>query len=97
MMRTYYVYIMTNRSKTLYIGVTNNLHRRVYEHRQCLVKGFTQRYKLSRLVYFEETCDVIAAISREKQLKGWIRAKKVALIEFKNPEWEDLSSGWYSN
>ncbi|MGH8454490.1 MAG: GIY-YIG nuclease family protein [Nevskiales bacterium] len=94
-MRSYYVYIMTNRSKTLYIGVTNDLHRRVYEHKEGLTKGFTQRYKMNRLIYHEEASDVLAAISREKQIKGWLRAKKVALVESLNPEWEDLSSGWY--
>lgn len=93
--RHYYVYIMTNHSRTLYTGVTNDLHRRVYEHKQELVPGFTQKYKITHLVYFEETPDVKAAITREKQIKGWVRSKKIALIETANPEWQDLSEGWY--
>lgn len=89
--RSYWVYILTNRRHgTLYIGVTNNLARRVWEHRQKVVPGFTQKYNLTRLVYFEETSDVRSAIAREKQLKGWLRAKKVALIEGMNPQWRDL-------
>ena len=91
MVRSYWVYILTNRRNgTLYIGVTNNLARRVWEHRQKVVPGFTQKYNLTRLVYFEETTDVRSAIAREKQLKGWLRAKKVALIEGVNPQWRDL-------
>ncbi|SEJ86427.1 putative endonuclease [Deinococcus reticulitermitis] len=91
MVRSYWVYILTNRRNgTLYIGVTNNLARRVWEHRQKVVPGFTQKYNLTRLVYFEETTDVRSAIAREKQLKGWLRAKKVALIEGMNPQWRDL-------
>jgi putative endonuclease len=92
--KQYYVYIMTNNSRTLYTGVTNNLERRVYEHKQKLVPGFTSKYNLTQLVFFEETQDVYAAIAREKQIKGWLRRKKVALIESVNPEWKDLSSGW---
>lgn len=94
-MNQYYVYILTNRSRTLYTGVTNDLIRRVYEHKQKLVPGFTEKYNISRLVYFEETSDVRDAIAREKQIKGWTRAKKIALIESINPEWKDLSDGWY--
>ncbi len=93
-MKRYYIYIMANRSKTLYIGVTNNLERRVYEHKHQLVTGFTSKYQIDRLVYFEETPDVYAAIAREKHLKGWLRAKKVALIESINPGWRDLSEEW---
>ena len=93
--RHYYVYIMTNHSGTLYTGVTNDLHRRVYEHKQELVRGFTQKYTITQLVYFEETPDVKAAIAREKQIKGWVRSKKIALIESANPHWQDLSEGWY--
>jgi putative endonuclease len=85
---------MTNYSRTLYIGVTNNLERRVYEHRNKLVAGFTARYNITVLVYFEETSDVLAAIAREKQLKGWRRERKLALIESLNPQWHDLSTGW---
>jgi putative endonuclease len=94
-MNNYYVYIMTNNSKTLYTGMTNDLTRRVYEHKQKLTPGFTQKYNITKLVYFEETSDVNAAISREKQIKGWLREKKITLIELMNPEWKDLSVGWY--
>ena len=87
----YFVYIMTNKSVTLYTGVTNNLERRIYEHKHHLVKGFTSKYKIDKLVYFEETSDINAAISREKQIKGWLRKKKIALIESMNPGWKDLS------
>ena len=89
----YYVYIMTNKSRTLYTGITNDLERRVYEHKQKLVPGFTAKYNITRLVYFEVTQDVQAAITREKQIKGWLRSKKIALIESVNPEWKDLSMG----
>ena len=89
----YYVYIMTNRSTTLYTGVTNNLERRVYEHKHKLVDGFTKKYNIARLVYYEATDDVQSAIAREKQIKGWLRRKKVALIESVNPEWRDLADG----
>jgi len=85
---------MTNKSGTLYTGVTNNLIRRVYEHKQALVAGFTKRYKITRLVYFEETSNIDAAIKREKEIKGWLRAKKIALVCIANPKWEDLSSDW---
>jgi len=93
-MKHYYVYILTNRSKTLYTGVTNNLQRRMYEHQQHLIAGFTSKYHITRLVYFEETSDVKAALEREKQIKGGMRAKKVALIESSNPDWRDLSEEW---
>jgi putative endonuclease len=86
---------MTNRSKTLYTGVTNDLIRRVYEHKQKLVSGFTNKYNITKLVYFEETDDIKAAILREKQIKGWLRTKKISLIEGFNPEWEDLSEDWF--
>ena len=89
-MNDYYVYIMTNNSGTLYIGVTNNLERRVYEHKQGVHSGFTKRYKLTRLVYYESTSDVRAAIQREKEIKGWVRRKKIALIASMNPHWKDL-------
>ena len=90
-MRDYYVYIMANRSHTLYIGVTNNLLRRVYEHKHMLKEGFTRRYLIDRLVYYEATNDVEGAIQREKQLKGWVRRRKIALIESVNPTWRDFS------
>jgi putative endonuclease len=94
-MKRYYVYIMTSPSGTLYTGTTNNLKRRVYEHKHKLIEGFTQKYNVTRLVYFEETGDVSAAVAREKQIKGWRRSKKIALIESLNPKWQDLSNGWY--
>jgi putative endonuclease len=82
---------MTNRSvTTLYTGVTNNLERRVYEHRHKLVDGFTKKYSVTRLVYYETTNDVQSAIEREKQIKGWLRQRKVALVESVNPGWRDL-------
>ena len=91
----YYVYILTNKSsRVMYIGVTNDLERRVYEHKQELVEGFTKRYHVHKLVYFETTTNVRSAIEREKQLKGWLRARKNALVESVNPEWKDLSDEW---
>ena len=89
---TYYVYILTNANKNLiYIGVTNDLIRRVYEHKHHLDReSFTSKYNIDQLVYFEETSDVEAAIAREKQLKGWNRARKNKLVEGKNPEWDDI-------
>lgn len=92
MSNTYYVYIITNKSKTLYIGVTNNLKRRIYEHKSKLINGFTKKYNVSQLVYFEETPNIRSAITREKQLKGWARSKKISLIEYLNPSWHDLSA-----
>ena len=87
----YFVYILSNRSRTLYVGVTNNLERRVSEHKQKLIEGFTRRYNVTQLVYCESTEDVRAAITREKQIKGWTRAKKIALVDSVNPDWRDLS------
>ncbi len=95
MPKQYYVYIMTNRSRTLYVGVTNDLERRVYEHKFKLVPGFTEKYHITQLVYFEATSDVRSALAREKQIKGWLRAKKIALIESTNAEWRDLSAEWF--
>jgi putative endonuclease len=95
-MKNYFVYIMTNRKRgVLYTGVTNDLVRRVYEHKNKLVKGFTSHYNTTLLVFFEETPDVVTAIGREKEIKGWLRIKKITLIESVNPEWQDLSCGWY--
>ena len=89
---TYYTYILTNwNNKVMYIGMTNNLERRLYEHRHHVVAGFTCKYNVCKLVYYESTDDVKAAIMREKQLKGWIRARKNALVESTNPTWRDLS------
>ena len=91
----YYVYILTNKSnRVMYIGVTNNLERRIYEHKEELVEGFTKRYHVHKLVYFETTTSIRAAIEREKQLKGWLRARKNELVENANPEWRDLSEDW---
>ena len=93
-MNTYYVYIMTNLSGTLYTSTTDNLEQRVYDHKHKLVPGFAKKYNITKLVYYEEENDVNAAYAREKQIKGWQRVEKVALIESKNPEWKDLSSNW---
>lgn len=93
-MAHYYVYIMTNASRMLYTGVTNDLNRRVYEHKAKLHAGFTAKYNLTRLVYFEATENILAAIAREKQIKGWTRVKKLALIKLVNPRWRDLSAEW---
>jgi len=91
-MGSYYVYLMTNwNNKVMYIGVTNDLQRRVYEHRNKLLKGFTEKYNINKLVYFEETSDVTAAITREKEIKKWRREKKNALVQRVNPDWKDLS------
>ena len=88
-MRQYWVYILASRSRVLYIGVTNNLELRVAQHRQGL-HGFTAKYRITRLVYYETTTDVVAAITREKVLKRWSRARKIALIQSMNPTWDDL-------
>jgi putative endonuclease len=94
-MKHYYVYIMTSPSGTLYTGVTNDLKRRVYQHKHKLIEGFTEKYDITRLVYYEETQDVQTAIAREKEIKGWRRSKKLELIKSLNPTWQDLSDGWY--
>jgi putative endonuclease len=93
-MPEYFVYILASRSRTLYIGVTGHIHRRVDEHRRGVGSEFTARYRCDRLVYVESTRDVNAALTREKQLKSWRREKKIALIESMNPAWEDLAAGW---
>ena len=93
--RTYCAYIMASRSRTLYVGVTGNLLRRVFEHKWKEHDGFTARYNCDRLVGFERHQDVHRAIAREKELKGWRRAKKIALIESANAAWVDLSHDWY--
>ena len=87
--------MMSSKSRTLYTGVTNNLERRVFKHKHKLLPGFTQKYNIDRLVYFENWGDIRDAIGREKQIKGWLRTKKVALIIAKNPAWRDLSRDWY--
>ena len=92
MERQYYVYILTNKSnKILYIGVTNDLQRRMFEHKNKMVKGFTKKYNLTKLVYFETTTDIRSALEKEKQLKNWHRAWKLKLINEFNPKWKDLS------
>ncbi len=89
-MKQYCVYILTNKSGTLYIGVTSNLSRRIWEHKNKVVEGFTEKYNINKLVYFEQTENVMSALEREKQLKRWGRQKKIDLISKMNPEWEDL-------
>jgi putative endonuclease len=93
--KTYCVYIMGSSSGSLYIGVTSNLHRRVFQHKFHRIEGFTDKYNVDRLLYWESFDEVVKAIHREKQLKGWRRSKKVALIEFRNPHWKDLARDWY--
>ena len=91
---SYFVYIVASPSRTLYIGVTNDLVRRVHEHKMKELRGFTATYKVSRLVWFEEFANPSDAIAREKQLKNWRRDKKIQLIESVNPSWDDLSAEW---
>jgi len=92
----FYVYILTNQSnKVLYTGITNDLERRLYEHQNKLVKGFTSKYNVNKLVYFDFTTEARSAIAREKQIKGWTRQKKLDLISELNPQWSDLSADWY--
>ncbi len=93
----HYVYILTNSSRTLYVGVTNNLFKRVYEHKNKFVQGFTSKYNIGWLVYYEQTGNLASAVAREKQLKGWRRSKKVELIEAFNPALKDLSMDWYED
>jgi putative endonuclease len=93
----YWVYILTNRSKTLYIGITNGLRRRIWQHKFGDGSAFCKRYKIDRLVYFESSDDVRNAIDREKRIKGWLRKRKIELIVSTNPEWKDLSDGWYDH
>jgi putative endonuclease len=90
--KTYHVYIMASASRVLYIGVTGDLLRRVREHKENRVPGFTARYRVTELVYFEAFGDIRIAIAREKQLKGWLRSRKIALIESVNPHWQDLAA-----
>jgi putative endonuclease len=94
-MAQYHVYIVSSRSGVLYIGMTNNLERRMYEHKHKLIPGFTAKYNVNRLVYFEAFERPIDAIRAEKRIKGWTRAKKIALIESNNRQWKDLSEGWF--
>jgi putative endonuclease len=93
--RIYCVYIVASRSHTLYIGVTGDLHKRVFEHKQKTFAGFSAQYNCNRLVWYENFTNPDEAIAREKQMKGWVRKKKIALIEKMNSTWMDLSEGWY--
>lgn len=94
--KSYYVYIVTNKNNNvLYTGVTNDLQRRIYEHKNKIISGFTEKYNVNKLVYFEETSDIESAILREKQIKSGSRQKKVDLINSCNEEWADLSKDWY--
>ena len=91
----YYVYILTNSTRRLYVGVTSDIHRRVYEHKNKLIDGHTSKYNITWLAYYEETSEIRAALEREKQIKKWRREKKVTLIESMNPRWIDLAQDWY--
>ena len=93
--KTYYVYIMTNTSGTLYTGLTNNIQRRIRQHKDKLVPGFASTYNITKLLYYECFADVPTAIAREKEIKGWRRRKKLDPIASTNPKWEDLSADWY--
>lgn len=95
--RVYYVYILASESGTLYVGVTSNIEGRVMQHKQAMVKGFTQKYEVNKLLYYEEFNDIYLAIAREKEIKKWRREKKVALFEATNPGWVDLSKGWFAD
>src|SRR5688500_9400841 len=95
--RQFAVYILSSRSRTLYTGVTGDLVRRVYAHKHRLIAGFTCRYHIDQLVYFELTENARAAIGREKQIKGWSRSKKIRMIESQNPKWQDLARDWYAD
>ena len=95
--KSYYVYILASRSRNLYTGITSNLKRRVWQHRQGRVEGFTSKYRIHRLVHFECFTHVRDAIRREKQIKAWRRTKRVALISRHNPTWRDLAAGWYNS
>jgi putative endonuclease len=92
--KQYYVYILANKGRMLYTGITNDLERRVWQHKNHQTEGYTKKYNITTLVYYEATNDVLGAIAREKQIKGWLRKKKIALIESINLEWKDLSEDW---
>ena len=92
-----FVYILASKTRRLYVGVTNDLVRRVWEHRAEIISGFTRRYGIERLVYYESHAEALSAIRREKQIKGYARVKKIALIESLNREWNDLAELWFAN
>jgi putative endonuclease len=94
-MRHFYVYILSSKSRVLYTGITDNIRRRTWEHKNDINPGFTRDYKVHRLVYYETFQYVNNAIAREKSIKGWLRRKKIALIAAENPTWEDLSEDWF--
>ena len=94
-MKKYYIYIVSSLSGTLYTGVTSNIEHRVYQHKHKLINGFTKKYNVDRLVYFEETTGIHVAIAREKEIKGWRKSKKILLIKSLNPKWEDLAADWF--
>jgi putative endonuclease len=94
--KIYFIYILSSRSRAIYIGVTSDLEGRIYQHRSHATPGHTARYHIDRLVYFESTEDVYAALEREKQLKAFRREKKIRLIESTNPTWDDLAAGWFA-
>ena len=96
MRQRFFVYILASRSRVLYTGVTRDLHRRVYQHRLGEIPGFTRKYHVTKLVFFEETPSARSAFDREKQIKGWKRDKKIRLIEISNSGWEDLADAWFS-
>ncbi len=96
-MNSYFVYILGNGKGTLYVGVTNDLERRIYEHKMKLVKGFTSKYNLSQLLFMEEFADIYEAFDAEKMIKGWVRRKKLALIRTINPKFKDLSKDWQNS
>jgi len=93
-MKQYFVYIMSNKSRRLYVGITSKLFGRVFDHKNKIIPGFTSRYKFDILVYYEEYSQVMSAIAREKEIKGWRREKKLKLILADNPDWADLSAEW---
>jgi putative endonuclease len=95
MMRTYYVYMLASPSGVPYTGVTNNIQRRIVEHRRKLIAGFTRKYNVTKLVHYEVFGEIRSAIAREKQIKAWTRQKRVALIESQNPKWADLTADWF--
>jgi putative endonuclease len=97
MERTYFVYILSSRSRNLYVGITGDLIRRMWEHHTHVVAGHTARYRINRLAYFEIVSDPASAIAREKQIKGWLRSRKIRLIERSNPTWENLAEGWFQD